>query len=121
MNLIAIALFIAITIIFIKYKPVCKVSISGEKLGYISNKNEFESKLEKFITDKQTVNTAFIDVAVPKYEFSFIPLKEETNEDEILSKIQEKTTITYKYYAVTIDNKQKHTINIIAANKRSYK
>ena len=37
-NLVAIALFIIMTVIFMKYKLVCSVSISGEHIGYVQNK-----------------------------------------------------------------------------------
>ncbi len=113
MNLTAIALFIAMTIIFVKYKPVCKVSLLDEQLGYVNNKNEFENKLKELINNQKEESVAFIDVAEPKYEFALISSKEEINEDEVFNKIQEKTTITYKYYAVTIDNKQKAIVSTL--------
>ena len=37
-NLVAIALFIIITIILMKYKLVCSVSISGERISRKTNK-----------------------------------------------------------------------------------
>ncbi len=112
-NLIAIALFIVMTIIFIKYKPVCIVSANGEKLGYINNKNNFEAKVNELIYNNESENIVAIDGVTVKYEFAFVNKKEEVNENEIIAKIQDQTKITYKYYAVTIDNKQKSIVNTL--------
>ena len=112
-NLIAIALFIVMTIIFIKYKPVCIVSANGEKLGYINNKNNFEAKVNELIYNNESENIVAIDGVTVKYEFAFVNKKEEVNENEIIAKIQDQTKITYKYYAVTIDNKQRSIVNTL--------
>ena len=112
-NLIAITLFIVMTIIFIKFKPVCIVSANGEKLGYINNKNNFEAKVNELIYNNESENIVAIDGVTVKYEFAFVNKKEEVNENEIIAKIQDQTKITYKYYAVTIDNKQKSIVNTL--------
>ncbi len=114
MNLIAIALFIVMTIIFIKFKPVCIVSSNGEKLGYITNKNDFEAKVKELIDNNQTENVVAIDTVTVSYEFAFVNKDEEINESEIIAKIQDNTKITYKYYAVTVDNKQKSIVSNLA-------
>ncbi len=101
------------TVIFIKYKLVCSVSISGEKLGYITNKNEFEAKVSEITNIEKTQNVAYIDTVVPEYSLAFITNSEEINEEQILNKIAEQTVVTYKYYAVTIDNEQKSIVNTL--------
>ena len=50
-NITMIALRIIMPIILIKYKPMYKVSISGEELGYIENKQALEETLKEEITE----------------------------------------------------------------------
>ena len=107
-NLIAIALFIVMTVVLLKYKMVYSVSISGEQIGYIENEEQFQNEIEKIKQKEGTQNIAFIDIEnVPQYEFTFINKNKQTNESEILAKIQEQVKITYKYYAVTLDGNKK--------------
>ncbi len=113
-NLIAIALFIVMTIIFIKFKPVCIVSANGEKLGYINNKKDFETKVNELIYNNQSENIVSIDSVKVDYQFAFVSKDKQINENEIIAKIQEQTQITYKYYAVTINNKQKSIVSTLA-------
>ena len=57
-------------------------------------------------------NMSYVDIQiVPKYEFTLINKNEQTNEEQILTKIEEQTKITYKFYAVTLDGKQKAIVN----------
>ena len=48
-NLIGALLFIVMTIILMKYKPVYSVSILEEQIGYIKNKYELEEKVQEMI------------------------------------------------------------------------
>ena len=40
-NIVIIGIGFIIAIILIKYKPIYKVTISGEEIGYVQNKKEF--------------------------------------------------------------------------------
>lgn len=128
-NLIAVALFIVMTMIFMKYKPVCSVSISGEQIGYINNKKEVEDKIQDVMLQEGTDNIAYVNVDIkPEYQFTFIKRSQETNIEQIIAKIEEQTEITYRYYAVTIDGKQKSAVNtleeaeeLVAELKKEYK
>lgn len=111
-NLVAIALFIIFSILFLKYKLVCEVSISGENIGYIENRELFESKIQQLLAQEGTNNIAFVDLAgVPEYKLTFISNDQEINDDTVFAKIEENTTITYKYYGVTINDKQETVVN----------
>ena len=111
-NLIAIALIIIMTIIFIKYKPVYAVSIDGEQMGYILSKNNIETQIEEIISKEGTNNIKYVTInAVPEYQFTLVNKAKQTNEEQILAKIQESTQITYQYYAVTLDGEQKSIVN----------
>ena len=94
-NLIAVALFIVMAMIFMKYKPVYSVSISGEQVGYIKNKQEIENRVQDIILQEGKENIAYVNMdIVPEYQFTFIHKSQETNEEELIAKIQENTQIT---------------------------
>lgn len=112
LNLIAIALFIVMTVVFMRYKLVCSVSISGEQIGYIENKKQFETKIEEMKNQEGTGNIAFVDIeAVPEYTLTWVSHNQEMNEEAILAKIEEQTKITYQYYAVTLGGEQKAIVD----------
>ena len=111
-NLVAIALFIIFAILFLKYKLVCEVTISGENIGYIEDKELFENKVEELLNKEGTDNIAFVDLAgVPEYTLTFISKEQEINDTEVLAKIEETTKITYEYYGVTVNGEQKSVVS----------
>lgn len=122
-------LFVIMAITFIRYKPVFSVSISGEQVGYIKNKEEFENKIQKLVSEKQTQNVAYIEnEIVPEYQYTFVSNNVETNEIELIAKVEEQTKFTYKYYAVTIESEQKAIVNslqeaeeLVAELKKAHK
>ena len=98
-----IALGIIIAIILIKYKPMYKVSISGEELGYVENKQALEETLKEEITESS--NKTIEDVSLnkePEYELKLVSRTENTEEKEVVQELKEETTITYKYYEIAI-------------------
>lgn len=110
-NLVAIALFIIIAIIFMKYKLVCSVSIFGEHIGYVQNKELVEKQIRNILALEGTGNVAYVDCAIPEYSLSFISNNTEVNDDYVIAQIEENTKITYKYYAVTLNGKQKSVVD----------
>ena len=49
LEIVTIALFIILTIIFIKYNPVYEVKIDGETIGYIKSKQAMEETINNEI------------------------------------------------------------------------
>ena len=87
-----------LAIIFIKYKPVYEVTVAGEKVGYITNLNEFKDLIEKKIINqegKNIVNVSLINI--PAYEMKLFARENNSNEQEIIEKMKSSNTIiTYK-------------------------
>lgn len=107
MNLVAIALFIIMAVILIKFKLVCEVTANGEKLGYIADKEKFEQSVNDMI-NKEEDNKLYTTIAnMPEYHLTFIDKAEETKDEEILAKIEASSETTYKLYAVTVEGKEK--------------
>ena len=110
-NLISIALFIAMTVIFIKFNVVCNVSINGQHIGYVKDRSLIENEINELLALEGTNNIIFVDTVIPKYGFALVSKNQELNESEILAKISENTKLTYKYYAVTLNGEQKSIVN----------
>ena len=53
-NIAIIGFGFIIAIILIKYKPIYEVSISGEELGYVENKNAFVESLKQEVEQTKT-------------------------------------------------------------------
>lgn len=89
---------------FIKYKPLYKVTYNGEVIGYIDNKEAFDEIIEKEIKNKSGKNIAFVTLEnMPEYELEFVENNQETNEQEIFDIINDAATTTYVAYAITLN------------------
>ena len=128
MNIVAIALFIIMAVILIKFKIVCEVTANGEKLGYITDKEKFEQSVSGIINKKEDNKLYTTIENMPEYNLVFVSRDEETNDEEVLAKLEESSETTYKLYAVTIDGKEKATVknldeaeNLVAELKKEYK
>lgn len=114
LNFVIIALGFIIAIILIKYKPVYKVIISGEEVGYISDKQALEEQVKTDIETQTQKNVDFIDLeANPEYELKLAERTLETNEDEISNLLEENANVTYKYYEIALNNTTVELVNTI--------
>lgn len=115
----AIGLGLITAIILIKYKPTYEVKVQGENLGYVNSKNSFETKISDEIINQVGANIDFVILnSKPEYELKLINRNQETNEEAIIAKLKEDTSITYKYFAVTLDDKVKSCVNTIDDAKK---
>ena len=113
-NIAIIAFGFIIAIVLIKYRPVYKVSISGEELGYIENIQAFEDNLKNEIISGETKNVDSINLSEePEYELKLINRTLETNEKEIATEIEDEVVVTYKYYDVAYKNETIQSVNTI--------
>ena len=111
-NITMIALGIIIAIIFIKYKPMYKVSISGEELGYVENKQALEETLKEEITENSDKTIEDISLnEEPEYELKLVSRTENTEEKEVVQELKEETTITYKYYEIAVQETVVEKVN----------
>lgn len=98
--------------ISLKYKPTYVVETSGIKLGYIKNKSAFEEQITSDIREYSGKNVVKVSLNnEPSYELKFIDRSIDTNEEEIITKLQEDATITYKYYEVALNDNEKTYVN----------
>ena len=106
-NIVAIALFIIMVIVLLKFNFVCEVSIAGESVGYIANKDEFTSKVDEILNKEEEAKLFTTIENMPEYKLKLVDKSENTNEDVILAKLEESAETTYKLYAVTLDGEEK--------------
>ncbi|MCI8361808.1 MAG: peptidoglycan DD-metalloendopeptidase family protein [Clostridia bacterium] len=98
----------------LKYKIVYKVTISGEEVGYVSNKYKFEKLIDEQIINKNEVNVAYVNISeFPKYQIILANNSEKTNEEEIFKKINEEAVTTYKLYEIAVEGNVAVYVNSI--------
>lgn len=112
-NIVIIGIGFIIAIILIKYKPIYKVTISGEEIGYVQNKKEFKESLKtSLIEENKNVDNIELK-SDPEYELKLVNRETKTNEEQIASKIEEDAIITYKYYDIALNHETIETVNTI--------
>ena len=111
MSLIALGIISAI--IFIKFKPIYQVSISGEEVGYIESKTELEDKIKQTVNENnENVDSVKITIE-PEYELKLVNRTIETNEEEVASAITKDMIVTYKYYEIALNESVIDTVSTI--------
>ena len=89
-----------------------KVSISGEELGYVENKQALEETLKEEITESS--NKTVEDISLneePEYELKLVSRTENTEEKEVIQELKEETTVTYKYYEIAVQESVVDKVN----------
>lgn len=109
-NIIAIGVLILMGIVLVKMKPVYQISMDGEMIGYIQDKNQFEKKIYETFNDNEEANIAFADFnVVTNYEFKLVERKVNLNEEEVLLALKQKADITYFQYAIVVNGEEKES------------
>lgn len=113
LTIMGIGFIIIGAIIFIKYRPVYKVSYLGEEIGYVKNKQQMEETIREFSNTTEG-NVAFVDIKeMPEFQFEFVRDLEETVEEKLLKNVMENADITYRTYAIGLDGENKAYVNTI--------
>lgn len=80
-----------------------KVSISGQEVGYVENKQAFEETLKEEITENTTKTVEDISLnEEPEYELKFVNRAENTEDTDLVEDLKEEVTVTYKYYEIAV-------------------
>ncbi len=107
LKLVTIGSAMVLTVVGIKYKPAYEVTISGETIGFVNNKERIERKIEQYINDTSG-NIAYKEIeTLPEYELKLINRDKAIEEKEVMLAVENATTTTYKAFAVTSDGEQK--------------
>ncbi len=126
---ITIAIFLISTVIFIKYQPMYKVTVLGQEIGYIENKQALEESIKEVIIEENQYNIDDIEIKTePTYELQLVAKDKEENAQELEQLIIEEAVITYKYYEIaaldevirTVDTLEEAEILVEEINKETY-
>ena len=112
-SIFGILIIAIIGIILFKYKPAYAVSISGEVVGYVGDKVELESKINDEIINHNENVAAVSMNTFPEYKLSLVSRTEKSNEDEIVESLKNNAEVTYRYYAVTFNDKIEGYLNTL--------
>ena len=97
--------------IFVVYKPMYKVSLSGEDIGYTENKSELQKRINEYIKNGDSKTVAFVEVdTMPVYKMCLTKKGLVTNDDEVFDKVISSGIPYYKYYAILEDNEEKYYV-----------
>lgn len=109
-SLTVVATIMIVAAIIILYKPIYKVTINGEKIGYCEDKETLQIKINDYMENGEEgqKNVAFVQIDdMPEYQMCLQKKGIETNDEEIFNKIKETGVTYYRYYAIADDNKEK--------------
>ena len=114
LKIMILGFILIIAILGIKYKPVYEVKSANNVLGYIKNKNAFKTLINEQIINKEVKNVDNISLlSEPQFEMKLIQRTQGTNEEEIIAKLDKESVITYKFYAVKVNGKNKAYVDTI--------
>ena len=86
----------------------------GEEVGYVKSKSNLEKTIRESIVSPKKENVAFITLdSLPSYELKFVDKNMQTNEEQIIAKIEENSETTYAMYAVTLNGENKTYVNTL--------
>lgn len=101
-NITLITIGFIIALVLIKYKPMYKVKISGEEIGYVESKKTINETIKENIENYNNKNIESIQLTEePEYELKLVERAQENNESQVIVALQNKLKITYKYYEIS--------------------
>ena len=116
-KIVLFSLILVITALFIKYKPAYLVTISGENIGYVSNKQNIEDAINEYVSNKEG---CIVDISIaekPSYQFAFIDRETQTSEEQILSTIQDSTITTYRMFAIKLNGETQDYVESLSEDE----
>lgn len=109
-SLTVIGIVLIVAAIILIYKPIYKVTINGDKIGYCADKEALQNKINDYMENGEEgqQNVAFVQIDdMPEYQMCLLKKGITTNDDEIFNTIKETGITYYRYYAIADDGKEK--------------
>ena len=109
--LIIIAAILIISMISLFYKVTYSVTLNGEFIGYTNNRTNLQERINTYMENGESANTAFVEIEVmPEYSLCFVKKGNETNDDEIFEKVKGLGVTYYEYYSILEDSEVKYYV-----------
>ena len=90
-----------------KYKPVYIVRENDEIIGYVSNREEFEKRVNSEVLSNDNICAISTTLNTePTYELKFLE-DVNVNEDDIINRLKSEATTLYRVYAIVINGEEK--------------
>lgn len=109
-SLTIIGTILIVAAIALIYKPIYKVTINGEKIGYCADKKALQKKINLYMEkgeDNDNENLAFVQIdELPEYELCLLKKGIVTNDEEIYNEVKENGVKYYRYYAILEEEKE---------------
>ncbi len=103
-----------LVILFVSYNPTYEVKLNGESLGYVSNKNLIQKRIDNFIQNGDAENVGYVILKdKPEYEFALVKKDVEINDDEVTSKIIDTCEVYYRVYGINVGNEEEFVVETI--------
>lgn len=72
--------------------------------GYVADKNAMKTQIDDYLSEGKNPDTAFVKLEeAPEYDFCFIKKTEDTKEEVVLEKIEEKGQNYYQSYTIAMN------------------
>ena len=95
------------------YKPIYKVTVNGEKIGYCEDKEALQNRINNYMENGEDgeKNVAFVQIDdMPEYQMCLQKKGIETNDEEIFNKIKENGITYFRYYTIADAGKEKISV-----------
>lgn len=102
-KIMLIGFFIITAVILIKYKPIYKVSISGQKVGYSNSKNDIYTYIDTLLDDNDEKVAFVVLDEKPEFKIQLADRNFKTTDEDIKNEISSRIEIQYTSYAITYD------------------
>lgn len=113
-SLIAVATVIIVAAIILIYKPIYKVTINGETIGYCEDKEALQNKINDYMENGEEgqKNVAFVQIDdMPEYEMCLQKKGITTSDEEIFKQIKSTGVTYFRYYTIADDGKEKLSVS----------
>ena len=99
-------------VVFVVYKPMYKVSLNGEFIGYTEDKGKLQKKITNYIDHGDSKTVAFVEIDnKPEYDLCLLKKGLTANDEEIFTAVVSSGVPYYKYYAILEDGEEKYYVS----------
>ena len=103
--LVASSLMMAL--LLASYKPVYKVSLGNEEIGYATSKSKIQDNIDAYLQTGDSDNVGYVLMEEkPSYSLKLAKKDVKTEDDKIVATLKETCDIFYRVYAVEVNGEQ---------------
>lgn len=103
--LVASSLMIAL--LLASYKPVYKVTLGSQELGYVTSKSEIQGSVDDFLQHGDSENVGYVLMEEkPTYSLKLAKKDVKTENDVVIASLKDTCDVFYRVYAVEVNGEQ---------------